>query len=156
MLLHSVNASQASCKCKRSAKGKGKLFSQVGTWRGSEEVQGLQNLARLWSGSVWSSEPENDIGLSFSNPHITETSRTYSWLSFLIIFLTTIISHQHQYQNDNSETKTNRVSSHHPELVDVPVREVGLVQDCHLLVMMMMRKITIQMMLVNIVTWMSP
>ena len=49
--------------------------------------------------------------------------------------------------------KTNRVSSHHPELVDVPVREVGLVQDCHLLMMMMMmRKITIQMMLVNIGT----
>ena len=29
--------------------------------------------------------------------------------------------------------KTDSVSSHHPELVDVPVREVGLVQDCHLL-----------------------
>ena len=30
--------------------------------------------------------------------------------------------------------KTDRVASHHPELVDVPVGEVGLVQDCHLLV----------------------
>ena len=29
--------------------------------------------------------------------------------------------------------KTDRVASHHPELVDVPVGEVGLVQDCHLL-----------------------
>ena len=28
--------------------------------------------------------------------------------------------------------KTDSVSSHHPELVDVPVREVRLVQDCHL------------------------
>ena len=34
--------------------------------------------------------------------------------------------------------KTDSVSSHHPELVDVPVREVRLVQDCHLLVIMMM------------------
>ena len=35
--------------------------------------------------------------------------------------------------------KTDSVSSHHPELVDVPVREVRLVQDCHLLVTKMMR-----------------
>ena len=33
--------------------------------------------------------------------------------------------------------KTDRVASHHPELVDVPVGEVGLVQDCHLLVIVM-------------------
>ena len=33
--------------------------------------------------------------------------------------------------------KTDSVASHHPELVDVPVGEVGLVQDCHLLVIVM-------------------
>ena len=68
--------------------------------------------------------------------------------------------------------KTDSVPSHHSELVDVPVGEVRLVQDRHLLVAMMKKamkvtkvtkvtmvtisKIAIWTMLVNIATWMSP
>ena len=60
--------------------------------------------------------------------------------------------------------KTDSVSLHHPELVDVPVGEVRLVQDRHLLVTMMKKtmkvtmskKIGVWTMLVNIATWMSP
>ena len=50
--------------------------------------------------------------------------------------------------------KTDCVSSHHPELVDVPVREVRLVQDCHLLVTMMMMLVIMMMMLVRMMRMM--
>ena len=52
--------------------------------------------------------------------------------------------------------KTDRVASHHPELVDVPVGEVGLVQDCHLLVIVMiMIAIRTSNLDVSIVDWLS-
>ena len=52
--------------------------------------------------------------------------------------------------------KTDRVASHHPELVDVPVGEVGLVQDCHLLVIVMiMIAIRTSNLNVSIVDWLS-
>ena len=47
--------------------------------------------------------------------------------------------------------KTDRVASHHPELVDVPVGEVGLVQDCHLLVIVMIT-IAIRTRMLNVPT----
>ena len=52
--------------------------------------------------------------------------------------------------------KTDRVASHHPELVDVPVGEVGLVQDCHLLVIVrIMIAIRTSNLNVSIVDWLS-
>ena len=48
--------------------------------------------------------------------------------------------------------QTDSVSSHHPELVDVPVREVRLVQDCHLLVTKMMRMMRMMRRMITIST----
>ena len=38
--------------------------------------------------------------------------------------------HYHHHQHENR--KRYRVTAHHAEFIDVPIREVGLVQDCNL------------------------
>ena len=42
------------------------------------------------------------------------------------------ILHHHYHHHRHENRKRYRVTAHHAEFIDVPIREVGLVQDCNL------------------------